>query len=99
MGVLWEGNNLFALSMGRPTYNGSNLRLDVVEARPQSLGERPSIFGIVLLAYGIYARLINANEIRIMNPINNDIKNYYEAFGYQYVSKGDYLYRKVPSDV
>lgn len=94
--AVWQQKNLITLSMGRPTYHGSALRLDFVEARPRDLGDRPSTFKEVLLAYGVYARMINASQIRIMNPINDDIKGYYEAFGYTYVRRGDYLYREIP---
>ncbi len=93
--ALWETNKLIGLSMGRPTYHGTALRLDVVEASPPDLGDRPPIFDMILVAYGIYARFINASEIRIMNPINDDVKQYYESFGYTYVAKKDYLYRGI----
>lgn len=93
--ALWETQKLIGLSMGRPTYQGSALRLDVVEAAPLDLGNRSSIFDSVLVAYGIYARLINAKEIRIMHPVNNEVRTYYERFGYKYIGNGDYLYREV----
>jgi len=93
--ALWETNNLVGLSMGRPTYQGTALRLDVVEASPLDLGERSSIFDSVLVAYGIYARLINAKQIRIMHPVNKSVISYYEKFSYKYVSSGDFLYREV----
>lgn len=93
--ALWQKSELISISLGRPTYNGCFLRLDVIEARPKDLGERPSVFDEVLLAYGVYARMIGATGIRIMNPINKEVRAYYESFGYVYVSKGDYLYREV----
>jgi hypothetical protein len=93
--ALWEYNKLIGITMGRPTFNGTAMRLDVVEASPSDLGERSNIFETVLLAYGIYANLINAKQIRIMNPVNDRVKRYYESFGYKYVAKGDYLYREV----
>lgn len=93
--ALWESKKLIGLSMGRPTYQGSALRLDVVEASPTDLGDRPAIFDAVLLGYGIYARLINAKQIRIMNPVNEQVKSYYEKFSYKYVAIGDYLVREI----
>ena len=93
--ALWESSRLIGLSMGRPTYQGEALRLDVVEASPSDLGDRPSIFETVLLGYGIYARLINAKQIRIMNPVNEQVKSYYEKFSYKYVAAGDYLYKEI----
>lgn len=93
--AIWNYKKLIGLSMGRPTYQGSALRLDVVEAAPSDLGDRPSIFDTILLGYGVYARMINAKQIRIMNPINEEVKKYYETFGYQYVKSGDFLFMEI----
>ncbi len=62
---------------------------------PRDLGERSATFGTVIFAYEIYARMINANNIRIMNPANETVKVMYEKFGYKYVAKGDYLIREL----
>ena len=35
--ALWSANRLLALSLGRPTYNGNHLRLDLVEAQPRGM--------------------------------------------------------------
>lgn len=91
----WEHGTLMALSLGRPTYNGNHLRLDFVEARPRSLGPRPTLFDDVLLAYGIYARLLNAKQIRIMHPINATVRSHYEKYGYSYVASHDYLFKEL----
>lgn len=73
----------------------NSLRLDFVEAWPRDLGDRPNVFNEVLVAYAVYARMINAKKIRIMHFINDDVKTYYETFGYCYVAKQDYLFREV----
>lgn len=93
--AIWHEGKLVSLSMGRPTYTGGSLRLDFVEASPRDLGDRPSVFDEVLVAYGIYARMLNAKQIRIMHPINEHVRTYYESFGYKYVSGDDYLFREV----
>lgn len=94
--ALWQNSQLIGLSMGRPTYSaGTALRLDVVEAPALDLGERPAVLPFVLAAYTIYARLINASQVRIMHPINDAVKSYYTSLGYTYVGKGDYLYKEV----
>jgi len=93
--AIWKDNKPLTLSLGRPTYNGNSLRLDFIESRPLELGNRPSTLNEVLITYGIYARLINAKHIRIMNPINQKIKEYYESFGYTYIAKDDYLIKEV----
>jgi hypothetical protein len=93
--AVWENNILTAISLGRPTYNATGLRLDIVEAMPRDLGERSSVFGTVIMAYEVYARMINANHIRIMNPVNGTVKSFYEKYGYTYIPKGDYLTRDI----
>lgn len=67
----------------------------MVEASPKDLGERPKVFDKIILAYEIYARMLNANHIRIMSPVNDTVKAFYESFGYSYVQKGDYLTKDV----
>jgi hypothetical protein len=93
--AVWERDMLTAISLGRPTYNATGLRLDIVEAMPRDLGERSNVFDTIILAYELYARMINANHIRIMKPVNDTVKAFYEKYGYRYVSKGDYLTRDI----
>lgn len=93
--AVWESGMLTAISLGRPTYNATGLRLDIVEAMPKDLGDRSNVFDTILLAYEVYARMLNANHIRIMNPVNDTVKAYYEKYGYKYVAKGDYLTRDI----
>ena len=93
--ALWQNDKLISLSLGRPTYAGTALRLDLVEASPKELGERVGAMPFVLLGLEAYANLIEARQIRIMNPINETVKNYYAGFGYTYTAKGDYLYQEL----
>jgi len=93
--AVWEQSQLSAISLDRPTYNATGLRLDVVEAMPRDLGNRSNVFDVIILAYEIYARMINASHIRIMNPVNDTVKAFYERYGYTYVRKGDYLTRDI----
>lgn len=86
---------MIGLSLGRPTYHGNHLRLDFVEARPAALGPRSPVFGSIDVAYEVYAGLLNARQIRIMNPINTIVRNYYRTFGYEYVAKKNYLFREL----
>ena len=86
-----NGNGYISLTLGRPTYYGTALRLDFIEANP----EKPkdiAVFPIVLFAMIVYAEALGANEIRVIEPINQDVKRYYESSGLTYVAKGDYLY-------
>lgn len=93
--AVWESSTLIAISLGRPTYHATGMRLDVVEAMPRDLGDRSNVFDTIILAYEIYARMINANHIRIMNPVNDRVRAFYERYGYQYIPKGDYLTRDI----
>lgn len=93
--AVWEGAELISLSMGRPTYEGTHLRLDFAEARPREIGPRIQVFAELLLTYTIYARLLNAKEVRIMHPLNEKLREYYRAFGYTYIDKGDYLFKEI----
>lgn len=49
----------------------------------------------IITSYEIYARMLNAHHIRIMNPVNELVKNFYTRFGYSYVAKGDYLMKDI----
>ena len=89
--ALWHDEMLVSLSLGRPTYNGSRLRLDFIEGNP----DKPKdikVFEPTVLAMVAYAQVLGATELRVMHPINQDVKKYYERFGFSYVSKADYLY-------
>lgn len=88
--ALWDKSELASLSLGRPTYNGTSLRLDFIEANPDN--NKIKVFPLVMAALTTYAEALGANELRVMNPINEDVKNYYQEFGLKYVQKGDYLF-------
>lgn len=89
--AIWSKNKLVSLSLGRPTYSGSAMRLDFVESMPFDLGDRPKTFRVVTASLQVYAEMLGAREIRIMSPINEAVKEYYSSFGFTYHSKGDYL--------
>lgn len=89
--ALWQGHNLISLSLGRPTYNGTKLRLDFIEGNPEK-PDGVKVFEYTFLAMVGYAQMLGADELRVMNPINKDVKRYYESFGLSYVAKGDYLF-------
>lgn len=46
-------------------------------------------------AMAVYADLIGAQQLRVMNPINDEVKRYYETFGLIYVADGNYLYQNL----
>jgi hypothetical protein len=88
--AIWQGDKLIGMSLGRPTYAGSGMRLDFLEANPEP--DRIRVFPITFAALVIYAKALGANEIRVMQPINEAVKAYYERFGFKYITKGDYLF-------
>lgn len=93
--ALWQNDKLISLSLGRPTYAGTAMRLDLVEASPKELGERVNVMPLVLASLETWARLLEARQIRIMHPINETVRNHYASFGFTYEPKGDYLYQEL----
>ena len=89
--ALWHNATLVSLSLGRPTYQGSKLRLDFIEGNPDKL-DGVRVFEPTFLAMVGYAHAVGAGELRIKSPINNDVRRYYERFDFAYIIKGDYLY-------
>lgn len=91
--ALWHKSKLVSLSLGRPTYAGTGLRLDVIEGSPE--GREIKVFPAVIAAIAVYASALGAEEIRVMNPINQAVKDYYSNQGFTFVAKGNYLYKKL----
>ncbi|MCF6325226.1 MAG: hypothetical protein L3J89_13050, partial [Gammaproteobacteria bacterium] len=91
--ALWHKNELVSLSLGRPTYSGMGLRLDVIEGSPED--REIKVFPAVIAAMTVYASALGAEEIRVMNPINQAVKDYYSKEGFTFVTKGNYLYKKL----
>lgn len=92
--AIWFHSKLCALSIGRPTWSGSRLRLDFVEASPVNNPLKGNVFPVTLVAAETYAEAIGATQIRIMNPINAKVRSHYESFGFIYAgSKLDFCYR------
>ncbi len=57
------------------------------------MGDRQPFFDQVLIAYTIYARLLDAQSIRIIKPINDEVRSYYEKF------ETDILNLPIPGEV
>ena len=91
--ALWHKGSLASLSLGRPTYNATGMRLDFIEGNPEY--REIKVFPIVIASLATYAEALGANELRVMNPINDEVKDYYSKFGMNYVAKGDYLYTRL----
>lgn len=97
---VWFGNTLCSLSLGRPTYKGTEMRLDFIERCPKNCPHAGEMFRVSLLAYETYATFIGANKIRIMQPMNEKLVKYYMSYGgFDYVAskqgQSHYLVREI----
>ena len=88
----WKGGKLVGLSLGRPTYAGTGLRLNFIEKAPQS---EISLLDITYIALSAYAALIGADHINIMHPVNAFVRDYYVRKGFSYNAKSDCCTRRV----
>ncbi|WP_299948401.1 hypothetical protein [uncultured Microbulbifer sp.] len=85
---VWFGNTLCSLSLGRPTYKGTEMRLDFIERSPKNCPHAGEMFRVSLLAFETYGNLIGASKIRIMQPMNDKLVNYYISHGgFSFVGK------------
>lgn len=91
--ALWHRGRLVSLSLGRPTSKCAGVRLDFIEASPPP--REVKVVPIVLIAMTAYAEALGADEIRLVKPINDEVKTYYETLGLTYVRKGDFLFKKI----
>ncbi|CCO46324.1 conserved hypothetical protein [Vibrio nigripulchritudo SOn1] len=81
--AIWYANaQLCGLSIGKPTYTGGKLRLDVIEGAPWDHPLKSKIVEITLSSAEAYADFIGADQIRIMRPVNSRVTRYYEKFGF-----------------
>jgi hypothetical protein len=99
--AVWYNGRLESLSLGRPSYKGTRLRLELIERVPSNSSLRGRVFPITEIALIAYANLLGAAEVRIMEPVNDSVRAYYVSRGYSYVpSTGaanfpDYCVRKL----
>lgn len=88
----WNGNKLIGFAMGRPTYQATGLRLDYIEKSPEA--SEPHL-DLTYLALYAYATLLGATHVKIMNPINKDVRDYYESKGFKYDQGSDSCIRRI----
>jgi len=92
---IWH-KNLFlcSTSIGKPTCSGGKLRLDYLESAPMGTPIDGLITDITIAAGIVYARTIGAVQLRIMNPVNDRVKNHYlSKAGFCYDQKNNFCYR------
>ena len=85
---------LCSASIGKPTWSGSMLRLDFIEANPNGSPLTALITDINLLCYRVYAKTIGANQLRIMHPVNEKVRDHYlSKKGFSYNEKGNFCFQ------
>jgi hypothetical protein len=86
---------LSGLALGRPTWSGNKLRLDFIEASPQRNALTGLVVDITIIAAEAYADAIGASQIRIMNPINEKVRNHYlnSDRGFSYDKRENFCYK------
>ena len=75
------GNSLCSLTLGRPTYKGTAMRMDFIERFTKNPLFKGDMYQVSFLAYATYGRLIGANQIRIMDPQNAKLIKHYSSEG------------------
>ncbi len=88
----WKNNKLVGLSLGRPTYSGTGLRLDYIEKAPAS---DVRLVEVMLIALTTYGTLLGANHLKIMHPVNTVVRDYYVSYGFTYDRKQDACIRRL----
>jgi hypothetical protein len=83
--AIWHQNGLESLALGRPSYNGSRVRLELIERLAANSRLKGRAFLITELCLIAYADLLGADEVRVMEPISEGVKNFYISRGYTYV--------------
>ena len=88
----WNNDKLIGFAMGRPTYQATGLRLDFIEKSPEATESHLDLSYLALYAY---ATLLGANHVKIMNPINKDVRDYYVSKGFKYDQKSNSCIRRI----
>lgn len=83
--AIWYAKaQLCGLSIGKPTYAGPRLRLDIIEGAPWQHPLKGKVVELTVLAARTYAASLGADQIRIMRPVNAEVIRYYEAHGFTF---------------
>ena len=96
---VWHGNTLLSLTLGRPTFKGTSMRMDFIERQPSQTLFAGDLFSVSLLAYITYARIIGAEYIRIINPMNEKLINFYKIAREKAKETSKELFKPKPKDV
>ncbi len=92
---IWH-RNLFlcGATIGKTTCSGGKLRLDFIEASPIRSPLSGLVTDITIAAGIAYARAIGATQLRIMHPVNDNVRNLYLSKpSFAYDDRGNFCYR------
>lgn len=67
---------------------GSHLRLDFIEALPENNPLKGRVVPIVISTAELYGTIVGASQLRIINPLDTNLIEYYSSFGYRYINEG-----------
>ncbi|WP_299589258.1 hypothetical protein [uncultured Microbulbifer sp.] len=79
---VWYENQLCGLCYGFASKHGTKVRMNLIEStpvRPNPLGE--GVFPILSFGATVYANLISADEVWVLDPVKGAI-DYYESQGF-----------------
>lgn len=80
---VWAGEHLCGLCYGFVSKHGKKVRMNLIEStpvRPSPLGE--TVFPIISFGATIYANLIEADEVWVLDPVANAV-DYYQSQGFE----------------
>jgi hypothetical protein len=97
LAIWFKGYHLSGLALGRPTWSGNKLRLDFIEASPEKNALTGLVTDITIIAAVAHATAIGASQIRIMNPINEKVRNHYLSSnrGFSYDKHENFCYKDI----
>lgn len=95
LAIWYKGVFLSGLALGRPTWSNNKLRLDFIEGSPEKHALSGLVFDITVIAAEMYADVIGASQLRIMNPINEKVRNHYLSSnrGFSYNKHENFCYK------
>jgi len=95
--AIWHNEHwLCSASIGKLTSQGGKLRLDLIESNPNGTILVGLVIDINIKSYEVYARAIGATELRIMNPVNDAVKDYYlSKKGFSYNKKENFCFMEI----
>jgi len=80
---VWAGSKLCGICYGKPSRAKTKLGLNLIEStpvRPSPLGRQA--FPIISLAATFYAVAVGAEEVNVLDPVNDAVAEYYMSKGY-----------------